>query len=59
MSPDHTPDPIEADNDMARRYPACETVFTVDTHTSRQVFCSKTCREAHRALRRQVPGMRT
>ncbi|MCM3809334.1 hypothetical protein [Streptomyces malaysiensis] len=59
MSPDHTPDPIEADNDMARRCPACETVFTVDTHTSRQVFCSKTCREAHRALRRQVPGMRT
>ncbi|MCV2465018.1 hypothetical protein OEB94_37740 [Streptomyces sp. ICN988] len=48
MSPDQTPGTTEADNDMARRCPGCQTVFTVETSTSRQVFCSRTCREAHR-----------
>jgi hypothetical protein len=33
---------------MARRCPVRETVFTVATATSRQVFCSPTCRETNR-----------
>ncbi|MFF3160166.1 hypothetical protein [Streptomyces sp. NPDC057910] len=33
---------------MARRCPACETTFTVAHHTSRQVYCSPTCRTASR-----------
>lgn len=33
---------------MARHCPVCETVFTVATATSRQVFCSPTCKETNR-----------
>lgn len=33
---------------MARRCPVCETVFTVATATSRQVFCSPTCKATNR-----------
>jgi hypothetical protein len=36
---------------MARRCPVCESVFTVATHTSRQVFCSPTCKETNRQRR--------
>lgn len=36
---------------MARRCPVCETVFTVATQTSRQVFCSPTCKESNRQRR--------
>ncbi|MEU0413898.1 hypothetical protein ABZ307_39775 [Streptomyces griseorubiginosus] len=47
MSPDQPSTP-EASDQMARRCPVCETVFTVASSTSRQVFCSPTCRETNR-----------
>lgn len=33
---------------MARRCPGCDTIFNVDRQTSRQVYCSKSCREENR-----------
>ncbi|MDN3061201.1 hypothetical protein ACFV4E_15295 [Streptomyces hygroscopicus] len=48
MSPDNTPDTTEVTSEMARRCPVCTTVFTVATATSRQVFCSPTCKETNR-----------
>ncbi len=48
MSPDQTPDTTEAEPEMARRCPVCETVFTVTYPFSRQVFCSPTCKVANR-----------
>jgi endogenous inhibitor of DNA gyrase (YacG/DUF329 family) len=48
VSPDNAPDTTEVTSEMARRCPICETVFTVATATSRQVFCSPTCKETNR-----------
>ncbi|MFD8339726.1 hypothetical protein ACFV42_45070 [Streptomyces solisilvae] len=48
MSPDNTPDTTEVTSEMARRCPVCTTGFTVVTATSRQVFCSPTCKETNR-----------
>lgn len=33
---------------MARRCPGCETLFNVEKSSSRQIFCSKTCRDLNR-----------
>ncbi|MER8156883.1 hypothetical protein [Streptomyces sp. NPDC094472] len=48
MSPDNIPDTTEVTSEMARCCPVCTTVFTVATATSRQVFCSPTCKETNR-----------
>ncbi|MER6067132.1 hypothetical protein ABT167_39665 [Streptomyces sp. NPDC001792] len=42
------PDTTEVTSEVARSCPVCETVFTVGTATSRQVFCSPTCKETNR-----------
>ncbi|GAA2523071.1 hypothetical protein [Streptomyces longisporus] len=55
MSPDQPIIPEDTDP-MARRCPVCETVFAVASSTSRQVFCSPTCREANR---QKVPAQMT
>lgn len=47
MSPDQLNNP-EVTDGMARRCPVCETVFTVATAKSRQVYCSPACCETHR-----------
>ncbi|WP_413812596.1 ATP-binding protein [Streptomyces sp. OE57] len=48
VSPDNAPDTTEVTSEMARCCPVCTTVFTVATATSRQVFCSPTCKETNR-----------
>lgn len=51
MSPDRTVDTValpQTEDELARRCPGCETVFNVEKGSSRQVFCSRTCREVSR-----------
>ncbi|MFF4693930.1 hypothetical protein [Streptomyces sp. NPDC001307] len=54
------PDTTEVTSEVARRCPVCETVFTVGTATSRQVFCSPTCKETNRQSKpppTDLPGL--
>jgi hypothetical protein len=56
VSSDQTANTTARTGELARDCPVCRTTFTAASHTSRQVYCSPTCREANR---QHIPVQRT